>query len=238
MLPLYFFGKNSYKNNNNSLLVFKGGICMIIKRIPIQDLILFLEEESDTFEKKTNVIDTIKKHYKSLTDIEINIEPYIFESMCFCDHGKIKNQNYPIIDGLLVKNKKGQYGLVYQGYHTRDPEAQKNSLCVWVIVNGVLINDSFNPNEWEEWGVMTTYYDYPNYNDGLYCFLGQREIQKGMIGRDVYLLQSKLKERGEKISINGEFDSDTWTAIMNIQKTLCLPVTGTLNKRTLEMLFR
>lgn len=89
---------------------------MTITRIPIYDLLIFLDEKGDTFEKKDDILDFIMEHYKSLTNITPKFsKECAMETLCFCDNGLIANGSFPVKEGMLVKNKKGEYGITFRG---------------------------------------------------------------------------------------------------------------------------
>ena len=69
--------------------------------------------------------------------------------------------------------------------------------------------------------------------------LGERDLRKGVVGNDVKEMQTRLKELGYdlgKYGIDGDFGSDTQTAVMKFQTDNGLEVTGVYEAVTHEKL--
>lgn len=209
---------------------------MKIRRAPIQDLLAFLEEESDTFNRYGNILECIVKHYKILTKQEICVSlDTAMNSLCFCDNGTMVNRNFPLINGVLVRDNKGNYGITFHGWKTRSLEApQTEDLWIWKINSrGFLDVESFYVEDprWQQWGVMTSFYEYEEkYEEGLYSLIGGRDVKIGMVGRDIFTLQRTLLCRGMDVQLSGEFDAQTLLAVQDVQKTMSMVPTGSIKK--------
>ena len=62
--------------------------------------------------------------------------------------------------------------------------------------------------------------------------IGDNKIRPGALGRDVELIQKKLKRMGYLNEVTGKFDDETHKAILKVQKERKLPVTGVVDKIT------
>lgn len=194
---------------------------MIVTKIPIYDLLVFLDEKEDTFEKKNNILDFISEHYKSLTNIAPKFSmKHAMETLCFCDSGLIANNNCPFVEGMLLQNSKGEYGITFCGFHnTLTNIANSSALWVWKLnEKGTLFPDVFNLQDWVKWGVMTGLYSYMNYTEGVNCNIGQRDMRRGMVGKDVLILQQHLSSYDADIPLTGEFEEKTENFIKGIQR--------------------
>lgn len=193
---------------------------MAMIKIPIYDLLVFLDEKEDSFEKKANILEFIKDHYQQLTGIVPKFScDYALETLCFCDNGLIKNGNFPNKEGLLLKNKKGQYALTFGGYHISETTPTKDDiLWVWKIgEDGYLTYDIYNQQDWEKWGALTSLYFYFDYDEGINKNIGERELKKGVVGKDVLLIQQHLSLYDTNIPLSGEFEEKTEAVVKGIQ---------------------
>ena len=216
---------------------------MTTTRIPIYDLLIFLDEKSETFERKNNILDFVIDHYKCLTNITLKFsKEYAMETLCFCDNGLIANGNFPVKEGMLVKNKKGEYGITFQGQHSYELDPNPTPvLWVWTLDSkGMLISDFFNVNDWIKWGAMSSLYQYCDYKEGIDYNLGERDISRGMVGKDVLLIQQHLSLYDADVPLTGEFEEKTENFIKGIQRMHFnyADIDGVIKKEHLDIYLR
>ena len=190
-------------------------------KIPIYDLLIFLDEKGETFERKSNILDFIMEHYNCLTNITPKFsKEHVIETLCFCDNGLISNGSFPAKEGILVKNKKGEYGITFHGQHKYKSDPNMTSaLWIWTLDDkGMLVSDAFNINDWEKWGAITSLYQYYDYEEGINYNLGERNMSRGMVGKDVLLIQQHLSLYDADVPLTGEFEEKTESFIKGIQR--------------------
>ena len=231
-LPLYFFGKIIYDFLDKSLPNIKGGGKMI-RKVPIEDLLLYLEEKEDTFERKNNLLEFILEHYKVLTGINIQILPWsAIDNLCFCDCGKM--ETVAIKEGIILYNiRNGKFGMISNIIST-------NNIQIFTTnEKGLVYRENFNKDEWTNWGALTALYSYDNYEMGCEKNLGDRDLQVGCVGKDVYLLQNFLFHRKlNDLSITGNFDLTTENAVKLYQFHHGMETTGIIKKEQISDFLR
>ena len=156
----------------------------MIRKVPIEDLLLFLEEKEDTFETKGSLLEFILEHYKLLTGVNIQILHWsAIDNLCFCDCGEIDTVARK--EGIMLYNiRNGKFGIICNVVSTNN---------IWIFTTnekGLICRESFNKNDWTNWGALTALYSYDNYEMGCEKNLGDRDLQVGCVGKDVYLLQN------------------------------------------------
>ena len=105
------------------------------------------------------------------------------------------------------------------------------------VMYGVVLT-KLNSRGWTHWGLMTKYFAYDGYEDKP-LELGDRTLSKGMSGADVRELQSMLIGLGYdlgKWGADGDFGSDTQSAVKKFQQDYRLDVDGAAGPDTLEAL--
>lgn len=205
----------------------------MIRKVPIEDLFLFLEEKEDTFETKSNLLDFILEHYKLLTGVNIQILHWsAIDNLCFCDCGKIDTITKK--EGIMLYNiRNGKFGIICNVVSTNN---------IWIFTTnekGLVCRESFNANDWTNWGAPTALYSYDNYEMGCEKNLGDRDLQIGCVGKDVYLLQNFLFHRKlNGLSITGNFDSMTEDAVKLYQFHRGMEATGIVKKEQISDFLR
>lgn len=187
---------------------------MNTKKIPIDDLLSFIgeqrEQEKINFK---NIVSCIQEHFSMLKDKEIFLvsEKMVLDNLCFLEHGFIKNGKMPLVEGLLLKRNKSEYGILFKGIQNRWIPEEKNYLTykVWLIKQNEIIEEKFEPTNWEEWGALTSYYDYSDYEACCDKNLGCRALSFGDVGKDVFLLQKLAQKFEPSLKTTGEFDFET-----------------------------
>ncbi len=66
--------------------------------------------------------------------------------------------------------------------------------------------------------------------------LGSRELRMGMAGSDVKQLQSVLRRKGQRVSVDGEFGRQTRGAVIRVQQRLKMKRTGIVNQALVRRL--
>ena len=180
----------------------------MIQKVPIKDLLLYLEEKEDTFERKNNLLDFILEHYKLLTNISITIKPWFaIDNLCFCDYGEISNM--PLKEGILLYNiQDKKFGIIYN-------IVSENNISIFTLnEKGLIFRENYDKRKWTKWGALSTLYFYDNYEEGINRILGERDLKKGLVGKDVLLLQQFLQLKNFKnLIVCGEFETETENAV-------------------------
>ena len=202
-------------------------------KIPIKDLLLFLEEKEDTFNKKENLFQFIEEHYRLITDISIK-SPYwaILDNYCFCDGGTI--DTLPKKEGMLLYNiRNGKFGITCNIIST-------NNIWIFTLNNkNMVCRETYNKNDWTHWGAISGLYEYSDYKVGIERTLGERDIKVGCIGKDVYLIQKFLISRHIKdLNPCGYCGPTTEEAIKLHQLHRGMETTGIIKKEQLADFLR
>lgn len=202
-------------------------------KIPIEDLLLFLEEKEDSFDKKENLFQFVEEHYKLITDISINpLYWAVLDNYCFCDDGTI--DTLPEKEGMLLYNmRNGKFGITCNVIST-------NNIWIFTLNNkNMVCRETYNKNDWSHWGAMSGLYEYADYKVGIDRTLGERDIEVGCIGKDVYFIQEFLINRGiNNLIPNGYYDQATEEAIKLHQLHRGMETTGVIKKEQLADFLR
>lgn len=137
------------------------------------------------------------------------------------------------VPGAAVFKAYSSGTIHHVGYLIEPVDAADPAGDWWVIeakgvMYGVVRTRLLADKAWNRWGWMTKYFDYSAYEPKTYE-LGERTLQKGLIGDDVKELQSTLIEMGYdcgKWGADGDFGSATETAVRAFQADFRLPVDG------------
>ena len=144
---------------------------MKIKKAPVSDLIAYFIElynKDITGTEYTSIPDIISSYYQKIAGSRIPIyEKILIEDWCFSSWGEIEDM--PWTEGVLVKNKNGDFGITcYTGARDmgRANYDEYDLLYVYFLDHNILSREYFHPEDWEFYGIMTEYFLYKNINVG------------------------------------------------------------------------
>ena len=193
---------------------------MKIKKAPVSDLIAYFIElynKDITGTEYTSIPDIISSYYQKIAGSRIPIyEKILIEDWCFSSWGEIEDM--PWTEGVLVKNKNGDFGITcYTGARDmgRANYDEYDLLYVYFLDHNILSREYFHPEDWEFYGIMTEYFLYKNINVGQHYTLGTRSLGPGRSGNDVLMLQKLLRAYDGKTELSGYFDKDTKKSVKN-----------------------
>lgn len=215
---------------------------MKIKKAPVSDLIAYFIElynKDITGTEHTSIPDIISSYYQKIAGSRIPIyEKILIEDWCFSSWGEIEDM--PWTEGVLVKNKNGDFGITcYTGARDmgRANYDEYDLLYVYFLDHNILTREYFHPEDWELYGIMTEYFLYKNINVGQHYTLGTRSLGPGRSGNDVLMLQKLLRVYDGKTELSGYFDKDTEKSVKNAQYSFSLPATGMLAREDILLTF-
>ena len=109
---------------------------MKIKRAPVSDLIAYFIElynKDITGTEHTFIPDIISSYYQKIAGSRIPIyEKILIEDWCFSSWGEIEDM--PWTEGVLVKNKNGDFGITcYTGARDMGRANMMNMICFMYI---------------------------------------------------------------------------------------------------------
>lgn len=154
---------------------------MKIKKAPVSDLIAYFIElynKDITGTEYTSIPDMISSYYQKIAGSRIPIyEKILIEDWCFSSWGEIEDM--PWTEGVLVKNKDGNFGITcYVGARDMGKANydEYDLLYVYFLDHNILSRTYFHPEDWEVYGIMTEYFLYRNINVGQHYTLGTRSL--------------------------------------------------------------
>ena len=183
-------------------------------------------------------------YYKDVTGIDINSKArYNYANWCSVKGtGKVPVEHR--VPGLAVFMGKTASKITHVGYLIAPVDASKPEGDWYVIeARGVMygvVKTKYNSRDWKYWGYMDLYYDYSGHSDGTITesvqTLGYRNLRKGDVGSDVKELQTLLLRWKStclpKFGADGEFGSETRSAVKAFQDAHNLEVDGIAGKQT------
>lgn len=195
------------------------------RKVPIEDLLLYLETKEDSFERKNNLLDFILEHYETLTNIKIKIEPQaMINNLCFCDCGDI--DKLPQKEGIVLYNiQNNKIGIICN-------VISSNNMHIFTLnEKGFVYRENFEEKRWDRWGALSSIYYYNNYEAGIDKNIGERDLKRNLIGKDVLLLQQFLQLKNFKdVIVCGEFEINTENAVKIYQFYRGIESTGVIKK--------
>lgn len=213
---------------------------MKIRKIPITDLVVYFNElfENRANEDFNSIPAMIGEYYYIITKISLPDYDEIFlDNWCFGNIGEIEYM--PWSSGVIVKNKDGQYGITSWVGSQNQPHTEESLLNVIWMDHGIITRKIFHAEEWEQWGMMSQFFDY-NIDDGMSYLLGTRSLSRGNAGRDVWVLQNLMRGFDNTVVLNASFDEDMEKKVKDIQTAFSLPVTGVVlpDDKMITLLYR
>lgn len=138
--------------------------------------------------------------------------------------------------------RRGSY-VEHVGYLVR-PVNAADPAGDWIVVEAMgvmagVVRTRLSGRNWNLWGWMTKYFDYPQAADSLPGAYGQRTLRRGMAGGDVAALQTDLiglNYSCGRWGADGEFGAATESALRAFQRDHGLREDGIAGAKTYGML--
>ncbi|MGN0063619.1 MAG: peptidoglycan-binding protein [Nocardioides sp.] len=128
-----------------------------------------------------------------------------------------------------------QRGLQYEIISPRFTEESRKTVRAFQKGRGLTVTGRVNRTTWDALVALTRE---PTYEEMHNIFTpGKALLKRGSKGRSVRGLQARLKQRKlYKVGVDGSYGTKTVAAVKAFQKNRRIPVTGEVDKRTLERL--
>lgn len=184
--------------------------------------------------------------YEDYSGIDINTKArYNYSQWCDPKGSGLIPSSYRV-PGAAVFWRGSSSAIHHVGYLYK-PVIESKPEGDWYIieargVNYGVVKTKLNSRKPDYWGWMTLYFDYENTTSTsttISMVLGSRILKKGMSGTDVKELQTRLLALGyslPKYGADGDYGSETVTAVKSFQKANGLTVDGEFGPASLAAL--